>query len=463
MSGGGEFGQMRSDTAGAAVGGGKPYSYCHGTASWEIPMPLNGADLLESVRATGSGAAPSARSQRASAHIGAENQAPYLGGGLSAAAGRKGAARYPGDARGAFGPAARAPANPPTARPTGARVTSSGGGGGALNDITNVSNVSRPVGKKPATLAPAHAPAGVAAVVPPAPFAAPPVAPAPAAATARPQLALVPAAGLEDGDPGDPQSVAEYVPDIYAQLFRTESQFLPRPNYMQDDWQMDINHKMRAILVDWLVEVHMKYRLRKETLFLTVNLIDRYLSRAPVMRRKLQLLGVVSMFIAAKYEEIHPPKVSEFAYITDNTYDKEEILTFECRVLEKLSFQIAVPTQAHFLDRLQKMNNCDETHREVSSYILELGLLEMKMLHYTPSHLVSAALLVSNELLNRRPAWPASMVHHSRHSEQALRECAEELWQLLNAAPGNSLQAVRKKYCLDQHRAVALMTFLLPA
>lgn len=269
---------------------------------------------------------------------------------------------------------------------------------------------------------------------------------------------------LEDGDPDDPQSVAEYVPDIFANLFKNEAQFsnLVDPNYMKDDKQTDINHKMRAILVDWLVEVHMKYRLRKETLFLTVNLIDRYLSRVPVARRKLQLLGVVSMFIAAKFEEIHPPKVQEFAYITDNTYTVDEILKFECRVLDRLSFQINVPTEAHFLDRLQKTNGCDETHREMSSYILELGLLEMKMLHYQPSHKVSAALLVSNELLNRRPAWPASMVHHSRHSEQSLRECAEEMWQLLNASPSSSLQAVRKKYELDQHRAVAKNTFLVP-
>merc|ERR1719159_1805584 len=113
---------------------------------------------------------------------------------------------------------------------------------------------------------------------------------------------------------------------------------------------------MRAILIDWLVEVHMKYRLRHETLFLTVNIIDRYLAHVPVMRRRLQLVGVVAMFVAAKFEEIYPPKVQDFVYITDNAYTKDEVLATECQLLQALSFQLVVPTPSSFLDRLARLN-----------------------------------------------------------------------------------------------------------
>merc|ERR1719343_1912729 len=99
------------------------------------------------------------------------------------------------------------------------------------------------------------------------------------------------------------------------------------------DTQTEITPKMRTILVDWLIEVHMKYKLRNESLHLTLNLIDRYLTRMPVMRTRLQLVGVVAMFIAAKFEEIDPPKVTDFVYITDNAYTKEDILFMECTVL----------------------------------------------------------------------------------------------------------------------------------
>ena len=77
---------------------------------------------------------------------------------------------------------------------------------------------------------------------------------------------------------------------------------------------------MRGILIDWLVEVAEEYRLEAETLYLAVNYIDRFLSHVPVNRSKLQLVGVTCMLVAAKYEEIHPPAVAEFVYISDNTY-----------------------------------------------------------------------------------------------------------------------------------------------
>lgn len=83
------------------------------------------------------------------------------------------------------------------------------------------------------------------------------------------------------------------------------------------DLQGDVNEKMRAILIDWLVEVHLKFKLVPETLYLTVNLIDRYLEKVEVMRDKLQLVGVTAMLIASKYEEIYAPEVQDFVYITD--------------------------------------------------------------------------------------------------------------------------------------------------
>lgn len=86
---------------------------------------------------------------------------------------------------------------------------------------------------------------------------------------------------------------------------------------------------MRAILIDWLIEVHLKFKLLPETLFLTINLIDRYLEKTVIPRTKLQLVGVTSMLISSKYEEIYAPEVRDFVYITDKAYSKEEILAME--------------------------------------------------------------------------------------------------------------------------------------
>ena len=99
----------------------------------------------------------------------------------------------------------------------------------------------------------------------------------------------------------------QYVNSIYSYYYRVEGATAVAPSYMSN--QADINDKMRAILVDWLVEVHLKFKLMPETLFLTVNLIDRYLALAPVTRKNLQLVGVTAMLLASKYEEIWAPEV----------------------------------------------------------------------------------------------------------------------------------------------------------
>ena len=109
---------------------------------------------------------------------------------------------------------------------------------------------------------------------------------------------------------------------------------------------------MRTILVDWLVEVAEEYRLHHETLFLCVDLIDKSLSKFDVERCKLQLLGCACMLLAAKYEEIWPPTVDDFVYISDNTYTREEVLKMEQKVLKELKFCITFPTMKHFLNRL---------------------------------------------------------------------------------------------------------------
>lgn len=237
--------------------------------------------------------------------------------------------------------------------------------------------------------------------------------------------------------------VGEYVQGIISLLLKDEKKHLPGANYM--DGQREINSKMRAILMDWLVEVHSKYRLRPETLYLTASTIDRYLTKVPVLRKRLQLVGVVAMFIAAKFEEINPPGVNDYEYITDNAYTKEEILNMECQMLTTLNFQIVVPTVAHFMERLQQINCCDIPHKELVNCLAELALLEIHMIRLTPSFLVSAAILLSNELLGK-PHWPVVLEQHTHLTEEKLRPCAEELRGLWENAPKHLLQAVWKKY-----------------
>merc|ERR1711915_1103197 len=145
-----------------------------------------------------------------------------------------------------------------------------------------------------------------------------------------------------------------YFQDIYNYLKESESKHLPKWNYMAK--QTDITHSMRSILVDWLVEVSEEYKLQTETLHLAVNYIDRFLSYMAVQRSKLQLVGAACMFIAAKYEEIYPPDVAEFVYITDDTYTKRQVLRMEHLVLKVLEFNLSVPTSYLFINKMVAMD-----------------------------------------------------------------------------------------------------------
>jgi G2/mitotic-specific cyclin-B, other len=163
--------------------------------------------------------------------------------------------------------------------------------------------------------------------------------------------------------------------------------------------QTDINEKMRAILVDWLIEVHYKFKLLPETLFLTINLIDRYLERADVQRTRLQLVGVTAMLIACKFEEIYAPEVRDFVYITDKAYTREEILQMEYSMLSTLDFNITSASSLRFLERFAKISNASTQQFFMARYLIELPLIEYRMLKHNPSIQAASALYLAKKIL----------------------------------------------------------------
>ena len=119
-------------------------------------------------------------------------------------------------------------------------------------------------------------------------------------------------------------TLAPHLANDVHEFFRTREKSTTAPaDYMEG--QDDINEHMRAVLVDWLVEVHMGFKLVPETLYLAVNIMDRYLAKAIISRKRLQLVGVTALMIAAKYEEDDPPCIKNFVYICDDTYTKPEV------------------------------------------------------------------------------------------------------------------------------------------
>eukprot|EP00271_Cylindrocystis_brebissonii_P023366 TRINITY_DN9665_c1_g2_i1.p1 TRINITY_DN9665_c1_g2~~TRINITY_DN9665_c1_g2_i1.p1 ORF type:complete len:518 (-),score=130.10 TRINITY_DN9665_c1_g2_i1:308-1861(-) len=259
---------------------------------------------------------------------------------------------------------------------------------------------------------------------------------------------------IDADDKGDIMAVTEYVKDIYAWYRKSEHQSIVPADYMAQT-QKDINDHMRTILVDWLIEVHLKFTLLPETLFLTTNLIDRFLAVHGVNRKHLQLVGVTAMLLAAKYEEIYAPEVKDFVYISDNAYTKDQVLGMEKLMLNTLKFHLSVPTPYMFATRFFKAAQADKELQTMTWFFIELCLPSYKMLQFSPSHLAAAALFTAHKTLFRSPCWTMCLQRHSGFSEQHLLPCADLMIELhLKAGTGN-LTAVHTKYMLPKFSSVA--------
>ncbi|EGO03573.1 hypothetical protein SERLA73DRAFT_165237 [Serpula lacrymans var. lacrymans S7.3] len=222
---------------------------------------------------------------------------------------------------------------------------------------------------------------------------------------------------LDAEDADDPLMVSEYVIEIFNYMKEIELTTMPNPNYMES--QKELAWKMRGILTDWLVQVHVRFRLLPETLFLCVNLIDRFLSARVVSLAKLQLVGITCLFVAAKVEEIVAPSVAHFLYCADSSYTETEILQAERYVLKTLDWNLSYPNPMHFLRRISKADEYDVKARTIAKYFLEIQCLEWRLLAAPPSLIAAAAIWLARLILGQ-DKWTPNLAHYSSYAESTI-------------------------------------------
>ncbi|OIT02678.1 PREDICTED: G2/mitotic-specific cyclin-2-like [Nicotiana attenuata] len=249
---------------------------------------------------------------------------------------------------------------------------------------------------------------------------------------------------IDGDDAKNPLAVVEYVQDLFASYRKMEGCSCVSPDYMAQ--QFDINERMRSILIDWLIEVHHKFELREETLFLTVNLIDRFLEKQGVVRKKLQLVGLVAMLLACKYEEVSVPLVDDFVFISDKAYSRKEVLEMERMMLNTLQFNMSVPTAYVFMRRYLKAAQSDRKLELLSFFLVELCLVEYEMLKFPPSFIAAAAIYTAQTTLYGVQQWSKTCEWHTSYSEDQLLECSRSIVSYHQKAATGKLTGVHRKY-----------------
>ncbi|RMJ27520.1 g2 mitotic-specific [Aspergillus sp. HF37] len=211
----------------------------------------------------------------------------------------------------------------------------------------------------------------------------------------------------------DTSMVAEYNDEIFEYIRDQEIKMLPNAHYM--DNQAEIQWSMRSVLMDWLVQVHSRFFLLPETLFLCVNYIDRFLSCKIVSLGKLQLVGATAIFIAAKYEEINCPSVQEIVYMVDGGYTADEILKAERFMLTLLQFELGWPGPMSFLRRISKADDYDLETRTLAKYFLEITIMDERFVGIPPSFAAAGAHCLARLFLGRGN-WTPAHVHYAGYT-----------------------------------------------
>lgn len=240
----------------------------------------------------------------------------------------------------------------------------------------------------------------------------------------------------------DPFQVSHYAMDIFNYLKDRERLF-PIGDYM--DRQVCLSRWMRALLIDWMVEVQESFELNHETLYLAVKLVDLYLTKVTVGKETLQLLGAASLFIASKYDERIPPMVEDFLYICDGAYTQRELIRMEMSVLKVIDFDLGIPLSYRFLRRYARCAKVSMPTLTLARYILEYSLMDYSTIMFSDSKIAAAALLVALQMKDLG-GWTATLEYYSGYKVEDIKDIANLLNQGLHRKHKEALTTVRNKY-----------------
>jgi len=273
-----------------------------------------------------------------------------------------------------------------------------------------------------------------------------------------------------DKDDVDEFNTPDYVSNIFMYYRERETKFVVE-DYMKR--QPHLNRQMRLLLVDWMVEVQQQLEFNHEVLYLSVKLLDLYLNSRKIEKERLQLLGGAAMFIACKFEERMPPIIDDFIYVSDNAYDRNQLIKMEIDILKTIKFDIGVPLSYTFLRRYSKCVKADMRFLTLARYILELSLQDYNFAHANDSLKACAALYLALKMTvahekylndnegqsneeSKQPMissahlasteWNATLVHYTGSFLKDFIDMVPAMNTLLKTAQLSKYKTIFKKY-----------------
>ena len=273
------------------------------------------------------------------------------------------------------------------------------------------------------------------------------------------------------------KNAEEYIDDILDNLLKEEKESEMKIDNSYFNLQTDINSKMRAILIDWLIDVHLKFNFTQETLYITINIIDTYLSLKKIERCNFQLLGVTALFIACKQNEILFRKLKDYVYITDNAYTEDDIKNMENKVLKTLNFNILFPSSLSFYEILcNKLDLYKDKKKFIfGEFLMESFYLDENCLKYSGSTIACAVgyiVMKYFKMDNYKECYNPKMFNikpinelidkyskNNNYPVYIIKECAKDICYFMNELPKGNLKSTIRKYSIEKYENVPNLLF----
>ena len=261
----------------------------------------------------------------------------------------------------------------------------------------------------------------------------------------------------------------EYLNIIYHNLLQEEHRgIVPIPDYQKIISQKEINGQMRSILIDWLIDVHYKFDLTDETLFMTVLIIDRYISYKPISKLRFQLLGITSLLLSCKYEEIMLPKIEDFIYITDNAYIKKDVIDMENDILDVLNFDLIFPSPIKFYEYLALNFDFDRKKFLMGKYLMESFMVDINWVKYRASVIACSCIYIVMKyykMENYKEAYDRKYYNLNEYdvndikyqNELDIKDCAKDICVFVDNVNKSNYLSCKNKYSDENFEKVSLI------
>jgi len=249
----------------------------------------------------------------------------------------------------------------------------------------------------------------------------------------------------------------DYINESYNNLLQEEYTMKIKPIYGYMASQSDINIKMRAILVDWLIEMHDKFNFKSQTLYQTIWLIDTYLSLKYIKRSNFQLLGLGCMYISCKFNEIFYPILKDCIEISDGAYTKEDLLNIEKDILKTINYNVLPPSKEDFYNIIAKAFEFGDKQYYLGKFFMENSLIDYNMIKY-PSSVIAVAcsyiVMKFFKIENYKKLYSTRIIY-DKCPQKIIKDSARELCFLVKNLNNSEFKAIKKKYSSDKFFNVA--------